>query len=124
MNQIPGLFQRVILESPFSGDRETNASYLAAAMLDCLKRNEAPFASHGLYPQCLDDDVLEERCLGIAAGFVWRPAAEKTVVYKDLGISTGMQHGINHANELGQVVEYRLLGGQWSDDGFDDPLIP
>jgi len=117
----PERFIRVILESPFAGDRETNASYLAAAMLDCLQRNEAPFASHGLYPQCLDDDVAEERDMGISAGFAWRPAAQKTVVYKDLGISYGMGCGIRHAEELGQPIEYRLLGGQWADDGFDEP---
>ncbi len=117
---IPGLFTRVILESPYAGDRELNASYLAAAMLDCLQRGEAPFASHAIYPLCLDDEVTEDRAMGIAAGFAWRSSAEVTVVYKDLGISGGMQHGIDHANALGQPVEYRELGGQWA----EDPPVP
>ena len=38
----------VIIESPYEGDVETNLRYLRACMADCLHRNEAPFASHGL----------------------------------------------------------------------------
>ena len=102
-------FACVILESPFAGDREKNQRYLAAAMLDCLKRGEAPFASHGLYPQCLDDNVPEERELGIRAGFAWRHMATKTVVYADLGTSKGMEHGITHSKVLHIPIEYRSL---------------
>ena len=35
------------------------------AMLDCLKRGEAPFASHLLYTQALDDSDAAHRKLGI-----------------------------------------------------------
>lgn len=101
----------VILESPFAGNRELNRRYLAAAMLDCLRRGEAPFASHGLYPECLNDDIPEERELGIKAGFAWRQMATKTVVYEDYGISKGMGYGISHSKELGIPVEYRKLAG-------------
>lgn len=108
-------FACVILESPFASPtdegRDRNRAYLLAAMLDCLSRGEAPFASHGLYTQCLDDNVPHLRDLGIRAGFAWRHVAEKTVVYTDLGESTGMKHGITHAKVLGQPIEYRTLPG-------------
>lgn len=82
-------------------------------MRDCLNKGDAPFASHGLYTQegVLDDTVPAEREHGITAGFEWRKAAEATVVYTDLGISSGMQYGIAHAESLGQLIEYRSLGG-------------
>lgn len=101
----------VVIESPYAGDVELNLSYLRAAMHDCLLRGEAPYASHALYTQegVLDDDIPEERELGIRAGFAWRQVAEATVVYTDLGISRGMQYGIEDAEERGCPVEYRTL---------------
>jgi hypothetical protein len=105
----------VAVESPYSGDVERNTAYARAAMADCLRRGEAPFASHLLYtqPGVLKDDDPDERRRGIEAGFKWRLAAEKTVVYADLGITAGMQLGINHAASIGQLVEMRSLPG-WS----------
>lgn len=101
----------VIIESPFAGDVAKNLRYVRAAMHDCLLRKEAPYASHALYTQdgVLDDDIEEERWLGIHAGFVWRKLAKKTVVYDDFGISKGMAYGIEHAEANGHAVEYRKL---------------
>jgi hypothetical protein len=101
----------VIVESPYAGDVEANLDYLRACLRDCLTRGEAPFASHGLYtqPGVLRDQVPDERELGILAGFYWRPAAQKTVVYTDRGFSGGMRAGIAHAEAIGQPVEYRTL---------------
>lgn len=105
--------KRVIIESPYAGDVEFNLRYLRAAMRDCLLRGEAPFASHGLYtqPGVLDDNDPAERELGIQAGFAWRGIAMATVVYEDLGITRGMQAGIEHAHEFRHEVEYRSLKG-------------
>lgn len=114
-------FTRVIIESPFAGKGDTpeeihasrarNMSYARAAMRDCLSRMEAPYVSHLLYTQVLDDDVSFERDLGIKAGLSWGEAADKTVVYDDLGISRGMKLGIDAAGELGRPVEYRKVPG-------------
>ncbi|MEK7211264.1 MAG: hypothetical protein AAB731_01390 [Patescibacteria group bacterium] len=41
--------QRVILESPFSGDVKRNIAYARACIRDCLRRGEAAIASHLLY---------------------------------------------------------------------------
>lgn len=41
----------VIIESPFAGDVVRNLRYLRACMRDCLRRGEAPYASHALYTQ-------------------------------------------------------------------------
>lgn len=106
----------VIIESPFAGDLERNARYLDACLLDSLRRGEAPFASHGLYtrPGVLRDADPAERELGIQAGFAFRRVASLTVVYTDLGISSGMQKGITDALRIGGTVEYRKLEGEWA----------
>ncbi len=105
------VWRRVVIESPFAGDVERNKRYLRAAMRDCLHRGEAPYASHGLYTQygVLDDNDPKERELGIAAGFAWRVIAERTVVYVDLGITKGMDRGIENAQKTGIPIEYRRL---------------
>jgi hypothetical protein len=105
--------RRVIVESPFAGDVELNVRYLRACLRDCLERGEAPFASHAIYtqPGVLDDGDRAQRELGIIAGFAWRRAADVTVVYADLGISRGMQLGIDDSVRAGVPVEHRTIGG-------------
>lgn len=90
---------------------QENLRYLRACMHDCLKRGEAPFASHALYtqPGVLDDNDPDERALGINAGFWWRHAADLTVVYTDRGVSYGMQQGIDHAESIRCPIEQRTL---------------
>ena len=101
------MMRRVIIESPYAGNVEHNLRYLRACMADCLRRGEAPFASHGLYtqPGVLDDGKPDERRLGISAGFAWRAVAEATVVYADLGITPGMIDGIAHATAMNRPIE-------------------
>lgn len=99
----------VIIESPYAGDVEKNLAYLRAALHDCLMRGEAPFASHGLYTQVLDDTIPEEREHGIQAGFAFRSVCDYTVVYDDLGISKGMALGIEDSHKKSIPVKYRSL---------------
>ena len=101
----------VYVESPYAGDVERNVQYARACLADCLRRGEAPFASHLLYTQegVLDDLIEGERMKGILAGFAWGKYADATVVYVDLGISSGMQLGILNAREANRPVEYRSL---------------
>lgn len=60
-------YQTVQLESPYAGDVARNRMYARRAMLDCLRHGEAPFASHLLYTQVLDDTIPEDRELGMSA---------------------------------------------------------
>ena len=88
---------RVIIESPYAGNILLNEIYGELAMQDCLVNyNESPYASHLLYTRkfVLHDDIPEERKLGIKAGFFWRDVADKTVFYADLGMTDGMNEGI------------------------------
>ena len=114
----------VVVESPFACKLKTCASlaepcphvraheaYARASMLDCLRRGEAPFASHLLYTQVLNDLLPIQRTIGIAAGLAWAERADATVVYEDFGISGGMRQGIEHAIRLGRAVEHRRIPG-------------
>lgn len=106
----------VLVESPLSAatpeGMEANKAYARACMRDCIMRGEAPFASHLMYAQegLLDDNIPEERALGIHAGLEWGRCAAKTVVYTDRGVSSGMQKGIERALAEGREVLYRDLG--------------
>jgi hypothetical protein len=101
----------VIIESPFAGDVDTNIKFAKACMRDSLGRGEAPLAPHLLYTQedILDDDIPEERNWGIEVGLAWGKHAIKTVVYTNLGVTRGMEIGIQRAIEEGREVEYREL---------------
>lgn len=101
----------VIIESPFRGDQNQNEEYAKAALIDCLRRGEAPFASHLLYTQVLREDNIEERKLGIYAGLEFGRLCQKTVVYTDLGITSGMRLGILAARKHGRPIEYRSIPG-------------
>lgn len=106
----------VILESPYAGPDEKsiarNVAYARMALRDSLLRGEAPIASHLLYtqPGVLDDGKPDDRKLGIEAGLAWGSVAMATVVYADLGISSGMDEGISRAEREGRTVEERRLG--------------
>lgn len=106
-------FTPVVIESPFRGingeyDQE-NISYLNMCILDCLLRGEAPFASHVMYTDSLNDYYDEQRYFGIKAGFVWRKFAEKTIFYIDRGFSLGMVKALEHCKENNLNFEIRTL---------------
>lgn len=117
---------RVIIESPFKSNEQysfhENINYAIRAMVDCLQRGEAPFASHLLYTCCVNSDGTHGytddtensdnpvgRVWGINAGLKWAEHADKTVVYIDNGITEGMKYGIEHAKKHNRPIEYRSL---------------
>ena len=111
----------VDIETPYSGKTEEelrlNLLYARACVRDSLLQGEIPFASHLFFtqPGILDDTNHQEREKGIQAGKSLIEALQNiiTVVYTDLGISDGMEYGINRAEEQGRRVEFRRLGPSW-----------
>ena len=104
--------KRVILESPFAGNIDKNIAYARVCIRDCLKRGEAPIASHLLFtqPGILRDEVPDERALGMRAGLVWYEVPGiYGVVYDDLGVSRGMQAGIGAALKAGASCVQRKV---------------
>lgn len=101
----------VIIESPYAGDIERNVEYARRCVRHALSLGEAPIASHLLYtqPGILRDDVPSERQWGIDAGLAWRKVADMTAVYTDLGITKGMEYGIEAAKSAGIRIEFRSI---------------
>ncbi len=119
--------KRVVIESPFAGEVELNIAYAKRCVQDCLKRGEAPYASHLFYTQegLLDDLKPEERDLGITAGFAWGDAAQLAAVYIDRGISGGMRRGIEAAKKRNSDIEIRSLEREITKkDYFELDLTP
>lgn len=105
----------VYVESPFKGENleltARNVYYVRICVRDCLKRGEAPYASHLFFTQAgiLNDAIQEERDLGIAAGQAMGDKFDLRAVYQDFGISRGMQYGIERAKKLDQPIEHRKI---------------
>jgi hypothetical protein len=109
----------VIIESPYKGDVPRNERYLRACIRDCLKRGESPYASHRMLTDALDDNVPEERKLGIEAGLAWRRAHWRNeeglvrhvipVFYIDLGFGDGMKLAFTLYEKEGIRFEQRRL---------------
>lgn len=106
----------VLIESPLASPTVEglvrHKKFARACMKDALSKGETPYASHLLFAQegLINDDIPEERALGIHAGLIWGKFATRSVVYTDLGISGGMQKGIDRAAKEGREIEYRTLG--------------
>lgn len=101
--------KRVVIATPYRGELNRNIRYAIACMKDCLVRGEAPLAPHLLYPFMLNDSIPEERALGMEAGHTWLTAADRLIVYTDLGISSGMQEDINIAQQYCISITRRKL---------------
>lgn len=111
---------RVILESPYAGNTGVNRAYARAAMLDSLKRGEAPFASHLLYTQVLNDNNDEQREQGLTAARAYIGIVQKMVIYTDLGVSEGMRESLDMAANRRIRIEFRSLPEwkEWHDSQF------
>lgn len=103
--------KRVILESPYAGDVETNIKYARLCVKHSLSLGESPIASRLLYTQdgILDDNIPDERMQGINAGLAWKEVADLQVFYVDYGISKGMQYAMDYAKKNNIPVEIRKI---------------
>lgn len=104
------LITRVQLESPFSGDLDRNMRYARRAMRDSLDRWEAPFLSHLLYTQVLDDNDPNDREFGMACGWAWLLQCSYAVFYIDYGMSSGMERALEICQELDIPTVFRYIG--------------
>jgi hypothetical protein len=107
----------VIIESPCAASPthswDAHMDYLAEALRhSALQMHEAPIASHGLFAfsHAFDDASEHERHVGMLSGWAWMRAAQKLIVYADLGISPGMQQAIALAPFFPQLqILYRYI---------------
>lgn len=112
-------FPLVIVESPYAGDIERNTTYAQRALHDCIMREEAPYASHLLYPQphVLDENDPDQRVRGILLGYEWWHVANYIVFYTDYGWTDGMEQARDRAIDYKKPYQLRHIGRN------DDPRV-
>jgi hypothetical protein len=110
----------VMLETPYSGNVDRNLRYLMLCGFDAYARGEMPVATHAFmttHPAALHyyvSDYAKEwdvysREEAIARGQVLRRRCDLTVVYADLGMSTGMKAAVHYCQQHGLPYEVRHL---------------
>jgi hypothetical protein len=106
----------VIIESPFKAEtkvqQEIHIQYARKAIRHSLNKGEFPFASHLLYtqPGIFNDEIIEERELGINANLEIIKRADLVAIYSDYGISEGMLKAIAHCVAYGIPMVSRYIG--------------
>lgn len=104
-----------VIESPFAGstpdEHRRNIYFARLCLKDSLLHGEAPFASHLLYPQVLEDLKVDERALGIRCNIEWIRVARRIAVYTALGVSPGMHEGCAAALAIFKqdTADYRIM---------------
>ena len=102
-----------MIESHYAGDVAENLAYARRCVLDCLKRGEAPYASHLFFTQ---DGLFDDaRKYGAASprdrggSRLGTEHEDLVAVYIDRGVSRGMREGISAARLRGAQVEFQSL---------------
>ena len=100
---------RVVIESPYAGDVKANVAFAQRLCRFACERGYAPIASHLLYTQFLDDNIPEERSMGIEAGLAWASFAEEAwFALPDgrLEMSAGMKKAHAAHESQGRRIRY------------------
>lgn len=101
----------ICVESPFAAAttelEEEHVEYALNCMESMLHAGYAPFLSHLLYTQVLNDYDAGERELGLEAGMAMGDRCSERWFFVDYGFSPGMQAAYTRAKCIGQAV--RLL---------------
>jgi hypothetical protein len=122
-SQLQKLGSVVVLESPYSGDIPLHIVYGQRAMADARTRGEIVlmphllWTQHHLAPHFYVDDWDEKyeipnggRDVSLEQIKVLRERADKVIFYTDYGMSSGMQHGLDHCKAKGIPYETRSIG--------------
>lgn len=120
------MMRRAIIESPFKGtspeDRAENIKYGLMACKHAADLGFVPFASHLFFPQFLNEDVPEERQLGIEMGYDFWEKSDVILFYVDRGISSGMEKALAKAFMEGKPVRKIALKEIQNATGGHRPL--
>lgn len=115
-----------IIESPYADSEKATMAEHLTYLRQCLRHSwelgELPFASHVFFPFFLNESNINERQMGIEAGYeFWRlfpgniayNRKEYPVIafYCDLGISPGMKLAMERVSKTGNPFVIRNIIG-------------
>ena len=89
--------------SPYAGNTEENIAFARQACGYAIRQGAVPLAPHLLYPQILNDSVLEERETGIRLGLEILERCEEFWICGDR-MSAGMKREAAYAKARGIPV--------------------
>lgn len=117
--------RRVIVESPFQGyNIKRNEVYMTRCLKSVIDMGGAPFASHAIYPQVLDEDDPKQRALGIQLGYAFWQGADSISFFLDYGMSEGMEAAYERAVSLGMKIEVSFIGKNEGEDNGEPAFVP
>lgn len=100
--------RKVYICSPYraadSAQLDRNIDYAQALTRQAIKAGLAPITPHLYMTQCLNEDKLEERAAGMAAGLTLLKSCDFVIAGIKYGISEGMSEEIQTADKLGIEV--------------------
>ena len=88
----------VFVSSPYAGDVEMNVEFAKQACQYVITTGNAFFCSHLLYPQILNDQIQEERKLGMAMAKQLLLSCDELWAFGNR-ISQGMSEEIEYARQ-------------------------
>lgn len=92
--------QRIIIESPLSGDFITNRRYATWCCRYMHEAGYSPLASHLVAPWFMDDRDAEDRAAGIEMPWFWLPDVPHHF-FIDFGMSSGMVAALQRCRAFG-----------------------
>lgn len=119
--------RRVVIESPYAGDVERNVRYARASLSDCLRRGEAPLASHLLYAVNLEvEGTIKIPLTRGYTAIVGRADAERVLAFKWLALGRdGQVYAARKQRYPGgqdTIFMHRFLLGAHA--GVEEPEMP
>ena len=101
----PAFRPLVYICSPYSGDIETNVEAAKRYSRLAVDKGCIPLTPHLLFPQFLDDDIPEERELGLFFGNILMSKCSEVWVFGER-ISAGMESEIKRARWKNYRLRY------------------
>ena len=96
--------KKIYVASKYAGDVDTN---VASAITYCRRVSDEgymPIASHLLYPQILNDNIPEERELGLMFGLALLRTCDEMWVFGS--VTSGVAREIEEAKRLKKQIRY------------------
>lgn len=104
---------RVYIATPYRTEtmRDSYDRYLLKCIEDSILKGEAPYAPHVYLPKLklCDDRTTEGRRIGMEVGQKFLNICQLLAVYKDFGISEGMQMEMDTAKNLKIPINIRSI---------------
>ncbi|MCQ2373620.1 MAG: hypothetical protein MJ050_06025 [Phascolarctobacterium sp.] len=101
--------KKIYVVSPYAGEVEKNVANALGYCKYVMSFGYMPLAAHLYFTQMTDDNVPEERRLGLNMGLELLAMCDEAWVFYDNYISAGMAGEIAKAKELGIAIKYFVV---------------